>query len=503
MRAYQIESICEAFRAACDQFESLIETLNGEAARRMEHGQVEALIQERGTEVLRLLLQGHLDVRATREERRADVSGPDGRALPYCRSGCKRSLMTLFGEVTVKRKGYRRSGGSGVFPLDGELNLPGDKFSHGLRRRVAEEAADTSFEEAIERIGKTSGGRIAKRQAEELTVRAARDFAAFYAASHEPGPGSDLLILSVDGKGVVMRREDLRPATRRASEQAGKNRDARLGPGEKRNRKRMATVAAVYDLEAHARTPEQVMGGRDSVRPRAANKRVWASVEREPAEVIGDAFREALRRDPDRSRPWVVVVDGAESQLERLFREAKRCRVSMTLVLDFIHVLEYLWRAAHALHPVGSKQAEDWVAQRALRVLKGEAAGVARALRAESAPLSAMAKCADYLEKYLPLLDYGEFLAHGFPIASGVIEGACRHLIKDRLDRTGARWRLKGAEAVLKIRSLRSSGDFEAYWAFHQAREWERNHSRCRQVPNGSVASREEIPSLQEFREAA
>jgi hypothetical protein len=86
-------------------------------------------------------------------------------------------------------------------------------------------------------------------------------------------------------------------------------------------------------------------------------------------------------------------------------------------------------------------------------------------------------KCADYLEKYDTLLDYDDFLSQGLPIATGVIEGACRHLIKDRMDLTGARWRLKRAEAVLRIRSLRSSGDFDSYWMFHQARQQERNHS--------------------------
>ena len=84
--------------------------------------------------------------------------------------------------------------------------------------------------------------------------------------------------------------------------------------------------------------------------------------------------------------------------------------------------------------------------------------------------------CADYLLKRQSYLRYDVFLAHGFPIATGVIEGACRHLVKDRMDLTGARWRLKRAEAVLKLRSLRSSGDFEAYWHFHKQQELQRNH---------------------------
>ncbi|GKT10456.1 hypothetical protein [Desulforhabdus sp. TSK] len=126
------------------------------------------------------------------------------------------------------------------------------------------------------------------------------------------------------------------------------------------------------------------------------------------------------------------------------------------------------------------------MAERALKILQGKAAEVACGLRQgatfhqlSSDKRKAVDKCSDYLEKYRPILEYDRYLSDGLPIATGVIEGACRHLIKDRMDRTGARWRLKRAEAVLKIRSLRSSGDFDAYWAFHQSREHQRNHCAC------------------------
>jgi hypothetical protein len=130
-----------------------------------------------------------------------------------------------------------------------------------------------------------------------------------------------------------------------------------------------------------------------------------------------------------------------------------------------------------------------WVAEQALIILKGKAASVAvdirrKAMHQQLSPnqRKPVDKCADYLTKYLPMLEYDLYLSEGLPIATGVIEGACRHLIKDRMDLTGVRWRLKRAEAVLRIRSLRSSGDFEAYWAFHIVQEHQRNYllSRCR-----------------------
>jgi hypothetical protein len=373
--------------------------------------------------------------------------------------------------------------------LDGDLNLPRDQYSHGLKRRAAEEAAVNSFDEAVANIAKTTGGRVPKRQLEEIVVVATQDFDAFYSAGKaaEPRETSDILVMSVDQKGIVMRKEDLRAATRKAAEESVRRPGARLNPGEKRNRKRMASVATVYDIEAHKRSPEAIMGlsaeEEKPVRPRATNKRVWASVEQEPEAVILDMFQEARRRDPEMKRPWAILVDGGEKQLDLVLGLIRQYRPDVSLILDFIHVLEYLWKAAYGFHAVGSFEAENWVAERALKILQGKASDVARGLR-QSATLhqlssdkrKAVDKCADYLTKYGPMLEYDQYLSEGLPIATGIIEGACRHLIKDRMDRTGARWRLKRAEAVLKIRSLRSSADFDAYWTFHQSREHQRNY---------------------------
>jgi len=487
-QACDIESVNEAFRPACDQFEAMIYQLHCDLTAQMEHDQVEALISTEGTELNRRLLQGHLEVRANREQRMESIQGADGVVRTHCRDNCEKNLMSEFGQVVVRRKGYSAKGVESLFPMDAEFNLPEDKYSSELCRLVAQEVASASFDEGVESIRKTTGGMVPKRQIIEQTVKMSLDFDAFYNLPAEPERTSDPLIISVDGKGIVMRREDLRPATRKAAEEQRDLPGARLAPGEKRNRKRMATVAAVYSLEAQERTPEQIMGPKENkpAAARALNKRVWASVEHDSRDVIKAAFEEALKRDPAQSRHWVVVVDGGEQQLQDILEIAHSYQAWITLVLDFIHVLEYLWKAAHCFHSVGGNQAEDWVKETALQVLHGGAKNVAVDLRrnATRQQLSKsnrqpVDKCADYLDKYRPMLEYDSFLSDGLPIASGVIEGACRHLIKDRLDRTGARWRMKSAEAVIRIRSLRSSGDFDAYWKFHRGQEFQRNHS-CR-----------------------
>jgi hypothetical protein len=180
----------------------------------------------------------------------------------------------------------------------------------------------------------------------------------------------------------------------------------------------------------------------------------------------------------------VALVDGNPHQIAILEALASEYAVELRIVLDVVHVIEYLWRAAAVFHPAESAEAEQWVSARLLEIPRGRSSAVAGGRRRGATPRElasdereAADDCADYLIDYRPYLRYEEALALGAPIATGVIEGACRHLVKDRMEVTGARWSLAGAEAVLKPRSVRSSGDFDEYWEFHQQRELERNHA--------------------------
>ena len=180
------------------------------------------------------------------------------------------------------------------------------------------------------------------------------------------------------------------------------------------------------------------------MRPRPVAKRVWASLEREPVEVVAEATLEAERHDPEHVKHWVALVDGAETQLDLVEASAAAAGVDVTVVLDIIHVVDIL----------------EGTASRVAAAMR-RAATVAGFSRDTRKPVDT---CADYLLKYAPYLHYDRYLAADYPIATGVIEGACRYLVRDRMELTGARWRLVGAEAVLKLRALRASGDFDAYW---------------------------------------
>jgi hypothetical protein len=250
----------------------------------------------------------------------------------------------------------------------------------------------------------------------------------------------------------------------------------------------MATVAAVYTIDPLYRAPEDLIaeegGGKNQVtRPRPEQKRVWASLKKEPEQVIADAFDEANRRDPRHEKHWIALVDGNNTQIDILKRMAKARGVKLTIIVDIVHVIEYLWKAGRAFHPESGPELECWVRHRLLAVLNGKASLMAGGMR-RSATRKGLDKktrepvdtCATYLINKSPYLHYDQYLSQGFPIATGVIEGACRHLVKDRLEITGAKWRLPSAEAVLRLRALRSSKDFDEYWAFHEACEYKRNH---------------------------
>ncbi|HUJ82874.1 MAG TPA: ISKra4 family transposase, partial [Candidatus Acidoferrales bacterium] len=480
-RAFAVD---DPFVAAEEKFDELVTRLRGEESQRMTHSELESLISKEGREIQRRLLQGHLDLRAAEETVQTSVRGADDIERTHRRRRV-RGLMTVFGLVTVLRMSYGARRHQSLSPLDASLNLPEELHSHGLRRVAAVEAARGSFDGTVEAIERNTGTKVPKRQVEGLVGRAAQDFDAFYGcpeSAEAAAAEKDLLVLSMDGKGIVMRAEDLREATRKAAEKSGHKLERRLSKGEKKDRKRMATVAAVYDLTPQARRPEDVLGELRPVRdvskprPRARNKRVWASVEKTAQAVTSNVFEEAYRRDPEHRRRWVALVDGDRHQIARIRAEAKSRGLGqdITLVVDFIHVLEYLWDAAWCFFDQGDPNAEKWVTERAFSILQGHSSDVAAGIR-RSATLRELPtdkrvgadNCANYLIAKRSMLHYDRYLAQGLPIATGVIEGACRHLIVDRLDITGARWSVAGAEAILKLRSLRSSGDFDDYWRFH------------------------------------
>lgn len=452
--------------------------LSGEGKGQKLHS-VEQHMQQELRELGRLLLQEHVRSRGLGDVGAA-VKPSTGEALGERRVR-SRHYRSVFGEIEVERTVYSATGVSQICPKDEDLSLPERKFSYVLQENLCTEAAKGPYDEARDTVEEYLGQKIPKRVIEQMVVAAARDMDRFY--EHKPLPKAEetggVLVAAVDRKGVPINKK------------SAKEHRKRLKKGEKPGVKKMATVAAVYTVAPHKRSVEDVVREvreKEPVeRPRPEAKRVWASLEKPPEDIFGEVKAEMERRDPGHAKKWVCLTDG-ERKLQRLAVE-KLCG-TLILILDLYHVLEYLWKAAYAFHAEGSKEAEEWVTERLRMLLKGQVSEVVRGMR-QSATKRGIRKnkrkavdtAAGYFLRRKAYMRYDEYLRMGLPIGSGAAEGACRNLIKDRLERTGMRWTIKGAEGVIKLRAVKQTGDTKEFWEFRRKHEHDRLYAKRQWIP--------------------
>jgi hypothetical protein len=481
------------FRASFDMFEQMLGWIQSETGGK-SHSEMERALRERGFELMRVMYQAWLDRRSMQERQRAAVQVPESGVKVRSRG---RDIECDFGSVRLNRLGYKRAGQATDFPLDRELNLADELYSLEVRQRVAFEAQRSSWDDTVETIARQSGAHVPKRQAQELAQRAAQDLEVFY--QQNTRPNNDVLsptaleVASCDGKGVTMLERSLRESTLKAAQQAKQDctRGDPMAPKKLRKHdKRMAIVTANWELERQVRTAQEVLSNLDRKPgtkkprgPRPHDKRVNASIQKCQAQGISEMFDEIQRRNPEGQRDIVVLVDGEEKQLRQVEKQAESRGLTIKLILDLIHAIHYLWLAGNVLCDKDALQTEAFVRQYLARLLTGPANQVAASIRRQATlnKLTRKArkpvdKCCNYLLKYQDYLRYSEYMAEGFPIATGVIEGTCRYLVEDRMGITGARWGLEGGEAVLRLRAIRYSGDWDEYWRFHERQELLRNH---------------------------
>ncbi len=480
------------FSFAEESFFQMTDFLKSNKANTLNLSEVEEYVQKDGRKLHRNLLIGYLEERGTGDVG-PSVTGADGIKRTHKRLRTKK-IKTLFGEIAITRIAYSCRGVPGLFPLDGMLNLPSLEVSYNLQKYLAQEIVKSSFDESIQSIERWTGVKITKEQAKKIIIESAKDFNEFYdfqfLNEKNEAKALPLIILTSDGKGVVMRTEDLREATRKkAKNKKADKSENHLFNKNQSNSKRMATVASVYEIARFTRLPGDIIQEffltKDPEmkirRPRPKAKRLWASLEKTSEEVINEIFEEALLRDPSNRKEWVVLVDGDPCQIKKFEKLSKKFSVKLTIICDIIHVLEYLWKAGKVLNNEGKLNL--WVSDKLTYILNGKSSFVASGIR-RSATCSQLKKktrepvdsCAKYLLNHSNYLKYNDYLEKGYPVATGIIEGACRYLVKDRMDITGARWGLKGAEAVLKLRSVKISNDFLAYWKFYEQKQYINNH---------------------------
>lgn len=451
-------------------FAELVSWMRSKAARALPLHDLERLEEARIREVARQLLQEHIKARGQGAVGHA-LKRADGQRLTEHRLR-KRRYVSIFGPVQIHRLAYGAEGTPAIVPLDTQLNLPQRSYSYELQKRVTRQGALGPFAAARETVAEWSGVEVPKRRVEVLAVDAAQDVEAFYAHQTPPPdlPTGPILVCAADGKGVPIRKEQPKDGRRRRKK------------GEKPEVKKMATVAAVSTTAPYLRTPEELVREVHRAlppepipaRPRPEHKRVWASLKKGKDAMFEEVAAELAKRDPHRQKTWTFLCDGERALQQRALAVLQPLGATFYLILDLFHVLDYLWKAAHAFHPEGSPQAEQWVTAHLLGLLHGRVSRVAAGLRQSATKLQlrgqkrqAVEKAAQYFLNNKAFMRYDEYLALGLPIGSGAAEGACRNLIKDRLERTGMRWTVDGAEAVIQLRATELSGDWEEYWRYH------------------------------------
>jgi len=475
----------QAIFKAEKEFDTLVKTVREAAREARPINEVENDLWDRMLGIGRQLLQAFVEIQGTGDL--GETLEHEGRTLRKLDRLHERRYVSVFGELTVNRSVYgtRESQKHEVVPLDARLCLPEGEFSYLLQDWDQSLCVQGSYKESIKTVEKILRLGQSVRGLEHMNRAMARDVKSFQEEKPAPAPEEEgsILALTADGKGVPMRKDT-------KQDEAPPPSHARRKKGEKANKKRMACVGAVYTIDPFVRTAQDVV---DEVlrkecrekRPIPQGKEMRAELTREieGQEVNGkDAifkwFVEQMRaRDGDGLREVVCVMDGERA----LWKKIRLYVPEAVCILDLFHALERFWDAAHCFCVEGSDAAEEFVRARLERILEG---GIGRVIGGFKQMLKKqnlrgsrkrrLERVIVYLENNRDLMRYDEYLEKGYPIGSGVVEGACRHLVKDRMELTGMRWRIAGAQAMLDLRAVYLNDDWDAF----QQRRINENHER-------------------------
>ena len=463
--------LAAALASPAEQFASMLTWAAGDAGA-LDHGDRERAIAESGRELQRRLLEATFTIDAGCEERTGQVTSAAGIRHGTVEKGHDRGVISIFGPVRATRLAYRNRREANLYPADARWALPDDPYSLGMRALAAYHLAGGGYGQAQDVIAARTGVRIGRAQLAGLAQDMAGQVDDFYdqrAQGADTGlPASDVIMMQADGKGIAVLPEH----------RAGKGSDA-AHPGIKK----MAEIVAVADFTPAVRDPGDIAAPparrKEHPGPQARDKWVAASITRSIEEMIGKAYDHADLRDPLRVRQRVFLVDGNKQQITAIGDHARARGLKVPVLIDFIHVSGYLGKAAAALHPADPQAAREWADGQRLRVLNGRAKAVAATLASVAAKaraknsrrdLTDVDKAVTYLTNNHMHMRYGKALANGWPIATGMIEGACRFVIEDRFGITGARWSLDGAEIILKLRAVVVNGDLDDYMDYYKAR---------------------------------
>lgn len=451
------------------EFEKLMDLVTGPQAHHATLNQMERHVFRRvlrlGYQLLKLFI-----VRRVEAESHAPYESPTGQTLAY-HSQQEASYLSVFGKLAFRRAYFYAPGGGGVCPLDAALSLPARCYSDFLMELTSLLAVDGVFETGVEVVNTVLGVSVPKRAIEMAVAEQSAAVADFYEqrATFPASEEGSILVAQADGKGVPMVRSEAAPA------------EARRGKGDKKTRKREAIATAVYTIAPYRRTPQMIVDAlfkknpeaSPTDRPTPCHKQIFASLKGKATALQRLAEKVALR-DHRHIRARVALADGAPALQKQMLAQLP----NFTLVLDVIHVDEYVWKAGTALYGETDPQRAAWVETQMLDILSSRVAAVIQRLEDKADTLSqrsqagkTLRQVAHYFRRNHASMDYAQYLQQGWPIGTGVIEGVCRHLVKDRMELAGMRWTVPGAEAILTLRAVHENGDWEAFHEFRRAHQ--------------------------------
>jgi len=423
------------------------------------------------------------------------VQLPDGTTLKKEKRLHERNYFSVFGKLAVPRTCYRAKGVAGVMPLDAQANLPQRSYSYLLQEWMDLLSIRDSFGEGAVTLDKLLGCGVSASRFEVVSRESAKSYDDFYENKAVPIAESEgeIHTIGFDGKGVPIIKSEAAKI------------QSRLSKGEKRQKKKEAIVGVSYSTDAKVRTAEEVAEnlvypekaeenrkaekeqGIASPPIRAKNPRRIASLQRSKEEVMKEIITDAKDRNKDSKRPLVAVMDGALclwTLLSSLLGE-----MNWVGILDIIHVAEYLWKVGNALCGENTDEGKKWVYDHLLLILQGRVGRVIGGLKQvfnkrklKKSQRTALQDAISYFENHRQWMRYDVYLAAGYPIGSGVIESTCGHTVKNRMEGTGRRWSIEGAEPTLLLRSVYTSNDWDAYWEAHRHLERRRLYNDILQV---------------------
>ncbi len=415
------------------------------------------------------------------------------QVLPRLDERRSRPYLSIFGEIPVTRTCYGH-GRVEAAPLDARLHLPRRQYSYLFQQWLGAFVIGDAHAEAIKKLQTILGLGLSVKASEDLNREQAGDVEPFqnHLATPDPREEGPILVVTADCKGVPLVRSALPPVeTTESPLPAPANR--RRGKGEKANKKKMAAVGAVYTIEPFVRTADDVVDEVErqeaaATRPTPSHKRVRAELLVGKVALFLWLADEVIRRDPEGLKPVVFLSDGERALHDR---QDEYPPAGAICILDLYHVLEKLWKAAWCFFDEATekREAHQWVEKELRMLLEGKVGYVIGGLRQmmtnrqlKGVGRKAVNEVVNYLTRNRQRMRYDDYLAKGYPIGSGVVEGACRHLVKDRLERAGMRWRPEGAQAMLDLRATYLNGEWDSFWAYHVEKEDERLYGGLRKT---------------------